>query len=117
VEDLKQHIPDWSNQLYEGVLKFGVEAYGFKPEEVGNVTDPRMIRVLVDAQKYRALQKAKPGVEKRVAAAPKVLSPGAAQERSEQNQSYTDARKALAKDHTVDSAARVFYERERARKR
>ena len=79
VEVLQQEIPGWSNDLYRDVLKSGVEQYGFKAEEVSAITDPRAIKVLHDAMKYRALQ-AKPVVDKRSAAPiPKVAKPGSAE--------------------------------------
>jgi hypothetical protein len=76
VEILKTEIPGWSNDLYAKILKTGQE-YGFKAEEVNAITDPRAIKALHDAMKYREA-KAKPLVEKRAAPqAPKVVKPGA----------------------------------------
>lgn len=79
VETLRTEIPGWNNDLYGKILKSGTE-YGFKQEEVNAITDPRAIKVLHDAMKYRALQSAKPAVEKRAAAVvPKVVKPGTAE--------------------------------------
>jgi len=83
VEILSKDIPGWSNDLYGKVLKTGME-YGFKAEEVNAITDPRAIKVLHDAMKFRALQSAKPAVEKKVASVPKVSKPGTA-EKPDQN--------------------------------
>jgi hypothetical protein len=80
VEILKTDIPNWGDELYGKILKSGVEAYGFRPEEVNAITDHRAIKVLHDAMQYRALKSAKPSVEKRAAAlAPKVVKPGTAE--------------------------------------
>lgn len=77
-------IPGWSENLYASVLRAGVEN-GYRQEEVGSVTDPRAIKVLWKAMKYDELQKAKPSVEKRVAAVPKVIKPGNAESREAPN--------------------------------
>lgn len=82
-ETLQSEIPNWSDDLYSKVLKTGLD-YGFKQQEVNAITDPRAIKVLHDAMKFRALQNAKPTVEKKVANAPKVIKPGAA-EKPDQN--------------------------------
>lgn len=74
-ETLQREIPHWDAKLYEDVMKAGM-AYGFTQGEVTQMVDPRAIKVLHDAMKYRALQDAKPIAEKRVAAVPKVVKPG-----------------------------------------
>lgn len=80
VEELQRDIPGWSNDLYSKILKTGTE-YGFKQEELNAITDPRAIKVLHEAMQFRALQKAKPQVEKRVVETPKPLKAGAANEK------------------------------------
>ena len=75
-DTLQTEIPGWGDELYGRILKAGVENFGFKPDEVNAITDPRAIRALHDAMQYRAL-KAKPTLDKRVAPAPsKVIKPG-----------------------------------------
>ena len=56
------------SKIYEGANKL----YGFTPDELGNVYDPRMVRVLKDAQAYQALKAQKPAVTAKVNAAPRV---------------------------------------------
>lgn len=46
------------------------QAYGFTPEELGQVADGRHLKVLYDAAQWRALQAQKPQAVKKVAAAP-----------------------------------------------
>ncbi|HEY6021528.1 MAG TPA: hypothetical protein VIY48_16990 [Candidatus Paceibacterota bacterium] len=86
VEKINQDIPGWNAEIYENLLNTGAE-YGFQPLELGRVssladlkpiyfTDHRIIKMLADAQKYRELQKAKPGLEKKVVNVPKVIKPG-----------------------------------------
>lgn len=79
VEILQKEIPGWSNDKYGQILKSGVEQYGFKQEELNAITDPRAIKVLHDAMQFRALQNAKPIVEKKVKDVPKVARPGTAE--------------------------------------
>ena len=77
VETLEIEIPEWSNDLYGKILKTGVD-YGFTKEEMNAMTDPRAVKALNDARKWREYQAAKPtAVDKRVAAVPKVTKPGA----------------------------------------
>jgi hypothetical protein len=73
---LKEAIPAWSDDLYQTILKRGVDTYGFKPEEVGQFYDHRVMRVMHDAHLYRAMQEGKPLAEKKVVAVPPVLRPG-----------------------------------------
>ena len=80
VETLQRDVPGWGKDLYGKVLESGVKQYGFKAEEVNAITDPRAIKVLHDAMKYREL-KAKPVEGKKVVTVPKVVKPGAAQEK------------------------------------
>lgn len=77
IETLQRNIPGWNNDLYAKVLKAGNE-YGFAPEELNAITDPRAIQVLNDARQFRELKAAKPTVEKRVVEVPKVVKPGKA---------------------------------------
>lgn len=80
VERLQERIPGWNQDLYGKILKGAVDSYGFKQQEVNNITDHRAIEVLNDALKYREYLSAKPKtVDKRVAAVPKVTKPGASE--------------------------------------
>lgn len=56
------------SKIYEGANK----AYGFTPEELGQVYDPRLVRMMKDAAAYQALKAQKPAVTAKVAAAPRV---------------------------------------------
>ncbi len=111
LQDPVSGIPNWSNSLYENVLKTGTEHYGFKFEEVGNVTDPRMIKVLHDAHKYRELQKAKPLVDKKVAAVPKVVKPGNAERSDQTVEKEKDLMKRLKQSGKVSDAAEMIKQR------
>jgi hypothetical protein len=70
-------IPNWGQELYTTLINDASKQYGFTPEEVAQVVDYRMIKVLRDAHEYHKLLQAKPVMDKKVAVAPKVLKPGA----------------------------------------
>lgn len=62
-EVLSAEIPNWSGDLAKNLSKAGVENYGFSAEEISQVMDPRMVKVLHDAYQYRQIMskaKAKP---------------------------------------------------------
>jgi hypothetical protein len=48
------------------------KVYGFTPEELGQVYDPRLVRMMKDAAAYQALKSQKAEVTKKVAAAPRL---------------------------------------------
>ena len=55
---LQQKIPEFADskkagKIKERLVKVGQEAYGYTPEEIGQVMDHRAIQVLHDAMKYR----------------------------------------------------------------
>jgi hypothetical protein len=107
---LKEAIPSWSDELYQGLLKRGIDTYGFKPEEVSQVYDHRVMRVLHDAHQFHLLKDAKPASEKKVVAVPPVLKRGASEQKpNPQTQQANNARTALAKNgNDIDAAAAVM---------
>lgn len=113
-------LPGWSQEKYEALLTVGYE-YGFRPEEIANpvrqdgtipegylpAVDPRFMKLLNDAQAYRQQQKQQPVVDKKVAAAPKVMKPGApAKADNKQRQDEQMAR--LKKTGRIDEAASLI---------
>lgn len=76
MEELKASIRDWTPERGAYLQTFGVEAYGFTHEDMASVADPRMVRVLNDAAKWRDLQSKKPAINKKAAEAPKNIKPG-----------------------------------------
>lgn len=101
-ETLQKAIPTWSDELYESVLKTTVDSYGFKPEEVNVVVDPRIIRLMHDAAEYRKLKGQTSIVQKKVAQAPRVVKPGQGGQRVDPAQ---QARAALKKSGKTDDFA------------
>lgn len=67
--------PEKAATLVRELMETG-SAYGFSDSELSGLDDPRVIEVLVDAHKYRQMQK-KPAKLKRVSKPEKTLRPGA----------------------------------------
>lgn len=74
-ETLERELPGWNDNVYQDILKTGIESYGFAPDEVNQVIDPRLIKLMHDAHQYQKLKSNKPLADKKVAQAPKVLKP------------------------------------------
>ncbi len=78
---LLEAFPEWRDEAKflsaAKQMADGATVYGFSAEEVGQIADHRMIKVLKDAIAYRELQKAKPAIEKKVAEVKPSLQPGA----------------------------------------
>lgn len=111
-EVLERDLPEWSDSLYQNIMRSGIEHFGFTPEEVGAMSDPRAIKVLHAAMKYMDLQKAKPEMEKRVASVPKVLKPGTAEKPNPEAERFgkamADLKKSGGRDDEAFKVARFF---------
>lgn len=59
LSDPKTGIPGWNDQLYEDILSFAVEA-GLPENEVAEITNPEVIKIINDARLYRQARKAAP---------------------------------------------------------
>lgn len=55
-EVLKREIPNWSEQTQKSVSEYAI-SFGFKPEEVAQVIDPRHVKVLHKAMLYDQMMK------------------------------------------------------------
>lgn len=66
---LSAEMPDFPERL-KAWNKHATQTYGFRPEELSRVTDPRVFRMLDDAVRYRDLQNRKPEAMRRAASAP-----------------------------------------------
>lgn len=57
---LAQKIPEWGAAKQQALSKHAQEAYGFQPQELGSVLDPRVVLMMHDAMLYRqSVEKAK----------------------------------------------------------
>ena len=54
--DLLQAMPDFTPELAVKITQSTVSAYGFTPDELSRVSDPRQVRILRDAMMWRESQ-------------------------------------------------------------
>jgi len=104
IETLQAEIPGWNEELYKSVLKSGTE-FGFTSQEVGQIVDPRAIKVLHAAHKWSELQKAKPSVDKKVANVPKVVKPGTAEKPDQRAEKWKETANRIKKSQGTDQEA------------
>jgi len=76
-QKLEADIPGFNNELYQSLLKTGVEI-GIEPEKVSNWIDAGEIKLLHKAYLYDQLKAGKPAAEKKVVVAQTAIKPGAA---------------------------------------
>ena len=69
VQELSTTLPNFGPELVQKLNKTGQD-YGFKPDELTVVTDPRFVRILHDAMQFKALQEKAPATVNKVKAAP-----------------------------------------------
>lgn len=109
---LAREIPNWNTDLAKSLNTFAVEKFGFTPEEVNSVIDPRVVKLLHKAYLYDKQVSNKPLTEKRVANLPKVSKPGSKNTQANVAASREqEARKALRKSGSIDAAQAVFLAR------
>ena len=79
-ERLRSAIPDYSDEVKGEVIRKEIRDYaksvGWSDQELSQVYDHRAVLTLYRAMQFDKLQKSKPAVQKRVAEAPKSLTPG-----------------------------------------
>jgi hypothetical protein len=80
---LQQHIPGFSEKVAVEIATTAQKVYGITPAELKAISEdnpePRFVHILHDAMKWRQLQADKPKALQKVAQAPKVVKPQAAQ--------------------------------------
>lgn len=82
---------------------------GYSSQEVANLTDHRMLLILRDAMAYRRLQSSKPGINKKVSNAPRVVKAGTAKTKGEKFEiKRNEGLKRLKKSGSVRDAAAIF---------
>lgn len=108
---LEREIPNWNTELAKTLNTFAIEKFGFTPNEVNSVTDPRVVKLLHAAYQHSKQISNKPITDKRVANLPKVSKPGSKTTQNVLNSREQDARRALKKTGSVDAAQAVFLAR------
>lgn len=97
-------IPEWSDNAIAKREKAEIgdylKSYGFTDEEVGQVYDHRLVQILRDAKRGRAVQESKPEIVKKVTQAPKLAKPGPKPSKADQQ---AETLKDLRKQHRSGS--------------
>lgn len=97
--------PEKGESLRNSVRSYGKEL-GFSDEELASVVDSRHVITLYKAMQYDKLQKSKPGINKKLAEAPKVMKSGVSQSRDTNNEQVKKLKaKARATGRVADAAA------------
>ena len=73
---LETKVKGWSSERDQKVRDFAANTYGFSQQELGQVFDARLLRMMNDANEWHSLQASKPQIQKQAAQAPKTLKPG-----------------------------------------
>jgi hypothetical protein len=61
---LRERIPGWGQDKATALQSHAIEAYGFSPQDLATVVDPRMIQVLHDAWQFRQTSKTQQAAKK-----------------------------------------------------
>lgn len=116
---LLQRMPEFTDPqrgkaLRDSILRVGTETYGYAPEELSSVVDPRAIQVLADAARWREYQAAQ-GQLKAKTATPKqgtlrpALKPGPVQKPSAMKGKQRDrVREQMRRTGDVDDVAKFL---------
>lgn len=109
-QKLLEAIPSWNEQLYQGLMKRAVDTYGFRPNDVDQIWDHRIMQLLHDADQFRRLKEEKPAADKKVENAPPVLKPGSQKPRvNVQEQGFKNAQERLRKNgNDIDAGTEVM---------
>jgi hypothetical protein len=62
--ELAAKIPGWGQEKATALQSHAIEAYGFSPQDLATVVDPRMIQVLHDAYQFRQASKTQQAAKK-----------------------------------------------------
>ena len=96
--------PKKAEQIKGEIRNFG-KSIGFSDQELAQVYDHRHVMVLQKAMAYDRIQKAKAGVTKKVAKAPKMAKQG---NKVAKTDVYTKQKKRLKSSGSIDDATSVF---------
>ena len=111
-QKLSQAIPEFADpqkgEVVRGEIRTYAKQLGFTDQELAQVYDSRAVLTLWKAAQYDKLVSQKPGVQKKVAEAPKVLKPGTSRPVNTDEQSIRDQRKVLKKTGKARDAAALF---------
>lgn len=98
---------DWNKETQTALMQMGQDVYGFSKEELDSVIDTRMVKVLLDANKWQKLQSSKVQTMKKITDAPKLAKPGTKQGVTE-NPQRTKLKKMLKSGRKGDRESAAF---------
>jgi hypothetical protein len=105
---LARDIKGWNADLGRKILTSTAEAYGAPAEVLASISEPWAVRVLHDAMQYREIQaQAKKIPEKKAPPQTPTLKPTGSENRSTEQQSYLDDRKALRSAKTPSERSKA----------
>lgn len=119
-KQLVTKVPEWADPKaaergIQQMNKDAAEAYGFTPDELGQLFDHRHVLVLRDALKFRALEAQQPAVMARINKAPVLAKPGTAGKPN--SAPAKEARANLSRTHSVgDAVSALMARRQQTRK-
>ena len=107
---IAQKIPKWNDQSFRASVAEYAVAEGYTPDELAATTDPRMIKLMVDAMQYQKLRAGKPEARKKIMdAAPVVRPTGSVNQASAERAKAADAvARAKRSGTTQDAEAAVL---------
>ena len=105
VEKVKEFSdPKKAEQIKNDIRSFG-KSVGFSDQELSQVYDHRHVMILQKAMEYDKLQKANPGVNKKLKSAPKMASKT---KKVANTDVYTKQKKRLKSSGSIEDATSVF---------
>jgi 2,3-bisphosphoglycerate-independent phosphoglycerate mutase len=96
--------PKKAEQIKNDIRSFG-KSVGFSDQELSQVYDHRHVMILQKAMEYDKLQKANPGVTKKLKSAPKMASKT---KKVANTDVYTKQKKRLKSSGSIEDATSVF---------
>lgn len=104
IEELRKEFPDFGSDMLKALDETG-RSFGFSGEELSEIVDPRVIRVLHAANQYRKLQGSKSIATKKVQSAKPVQAQAArSASTSQANSQLKDARERLKRNGKTSDA-------------
>jgi len=103
--------PETAAKARQDLINAGTQVYGFTPDELGQVADHRLLRVLHDAAQYRRIVSGKAAVEKQAQQQQRtpVIKPGARPAAQASKNVTTEKAKAqMKRTGSVDDVARFL---------
>jgi hypothetical protein len=109
VKKMPEFLDEQKGPRFKQQMRDYLSNVGFKDQEINSIYDHRYVMLVKDAMSYRNLQKAKPGIKKKVANAPKVVKGGVAKSKGQADaEAKRQQLSKLRKTGQVRDAAKFF---------